>query len=290
MYASFLNKLFTLKNISSHREESWVSLTLEGTYSDSINKSYFEDLFTESSVLGIKPLLTFTVLGEIVDLEDFAEELIDGCEWKLHINKDALPKDENGIINTFFLSVEKFKIWVNHSNPISPEHPFNHNKYSIEVYGISEAFGGNQFAVSSDGSINLSNGDFKNVEKEITGECHSFKTEETLIKPSCHYVNFGAESELSKPFIRNSILVLAYSLCNELHENDKIVVRGVRRLECTFGKTASLPEPLMTYQKRLKDAVLWAFDKDSNLRHKLLLDRITLDLDLNVVSVQKRIW
>ena len=285
MYASFLNKLSTLRNISSQRVESWVSLTLEGTYYDSINKSYFEDLFTESSNLGIKPLLTFTVLGENVDLDNFAEELIDGCEWKLHINKDALSKDENGIINTFFLSEEQFKIWVNHSNPISPEHPFNHNKYSIEVYGISEEFGGNQFVVSSDGNINLSNDDFKHVEKEITGECHSFKTEETLIKPSCHYVNFGTESELSKPFIRNSILVLAYSLCNELHEDDKIVVRGVRRLECTFGKTSSLPTPLMTYQKRLKDAVLWVYEKDCNLRHKLLLDRITLDLDLNVPFV-----
>lgn len=190
MYASFLDKLFTIKNLSSQWVESWGALTLKGTYSDSINKSYFEDLFAESSNLGIKPLLTFTVLGENVDLDNFAEEMIDGCEWKLNINKDALSKDENGIINTFFLSEEQFKIWVNHSNPISPEHPFNHNKYSIEVYGISEKFGGNQFAVSSDGNINLSNDDFKHVEKEITGECHSFRTEETLIKPSCHYVNF----------------------------------------------------------------------------------------------------
>ena len=51
-----------------------MSLTLEGTYSDSINKSYFEDLFAESSNLGIKPLLTFTVLGENVDLDNFADE------------------------------------------------------------------------------------------------------------------------------------------------------------------------------------------------------------------------
>lgn len=77
MYASFLDKLYTLKNISTQWRESWVSLTLEGTYSDSINKSYFEDLFTESSNLGIKPLLTFTVFGENVDLDNFAEELID---------------------------------------------------------------------------------------------------------------------------------------------------------------------------------------------------------------------
>lgn len=102
MYASFLDKLSTLKNISSKWDETWVSLTIEGTYSETINKSYFEDLFTESSDLGIKSLITFSVLGENISLDSFVEELDDGSEWKLHINKDALSEDENNIIHTFF--------------------------------------------------------------------------------------------------------------------------------------------------------------------------------------------
>ena len=53
MYTSLFDKLATLKNVSSLWEETWVSFTLEGTYSNSINKSYFEDLFAESSSLGI---------------------------------------------------------------------------------------------------------------------------------------------------------------------------------------------------------------------------------------------
>lgn len=69
MYASLFDKLATLKNVSSHWEETWVSFTLEGTYSNSINKSYFEDLFAESSGLGIKTLLNFSVLGESIDLD-----------------------------------------------------------------------------------------------------------------------------------------------------------------------------------------------------------------------------
>lgn len=51
MYTSLFDKLAILKNVSSHWEETWVSFTLEGTYSNSINKSYFEDLFAESSIL-----------------------------------------------------------------------------------------------------------------------------------------------------------------------------------------------------------------------------------------------
>lgn len=285
MYASFLDKLYTLKNISSQWEETWVSLTLKGTYSDSINKSYFEDLFAESSNVGIKSLLTFTILDESINIDNFADDLVDGEDWKLHINKDALPKDENDIIHTFFLSSEKFNDWAVKSNPISSEHPFNHHKYSIEIYGISETFGGCQFVVSCDGRANLSNEDFKGIENGIISECHSFITEETLIRPVCHYVSFGKESELSKPFLKNSILVLAYSLCNEIHEDDKIVVRGVRRLDCIFGRTSILKEPLMEYQTKLKNSVLWVYEKDCNLRHKLLLDRITLDLDLNVPFV-----
>lgn len=42
---------------------------------------------------------------------------------------------------------------------------------------------------------------------------------------------------------------------------------------------------LIAYQEKLKNAVLWTYEKDCNLRHKLLLDRITLDLDLNVPFV-----
>lgn len=281
MYTLFFEKLSTLKNVSSQWEETWASFTLEGTYSSSINKSYFEDFFAESSDIGIKSLLNFSVLGDNIDLDNFADELVDGSEWKLHVNKDALSKDENGVIHTFFFFAESFKEWVQLSNPISPDHPFNINKYSIEVYGINEVFGGNQFVVSCDGHANMSNDNFKGIDESIPGECHSFLSNETLIKPSCHYVSFGVETELSKPFIRNSILVLAYSLCNELHENDKIVIRGVRRLECTFGKSASFTAPLMAYQEKLKHAVCWVYEKDYSLRHKLLLDRITLDLDLD---------
>ncbi len=281
MYASLFDKFSTLKNVSSHWEETWGSFTLEGTYSESTNKSYFEDLFAESSDLGIKSLINFSVLGENVDLDHFAEELVEGSEWKFHINKDALSKDENEVIHTFFFFTESFKEWVKVSNPTSPEHPFNLNKYSIEVYGINDAFGGSQFVVSCDGIPQLANDNLGGIESSIPGECHSFKNVETLIKPSCHYVSFGAETDSSKPFIKNSILVLAYSLCNELHEDDKIVVRGVRRLECTFGKSASFNMPLLTYQEKLKNAVSWVYEKDNNLRHKLLLDRITLDLDLD---------
>lgn len=286
MYASFLDKLSTLKNISSKWDETWVSLTIEGTYSETINKSYFEDLFTESSDLGIKSLITFSVLGENISLDSFVEELDDGSEWKLHINKDALSEDENNIIHTFFLSEEKFKNWASKSNPISLEHPFNQHKYSIEIYGISETFGGSQFVVSCDGNANLSNNDFNiDIEKGITSECNSFMTVETIIKPNCHYVSFGSESDLSSAFLRNSILVLVNSLCNELHEEDQIVVRGVRRLECKLGRTSLLTGDLIAYQEKLKNAVLWTYEKDCNLRHKLLLDRITLDLDLNVPFV-----
>ena len=110
-------------------------------------------------------------------------------------------------------------------------------------------------------------------------------TVETIIKPNCHYVSFGSESDLSNAFLRNSILVMVYSLCNELHEDDQIVVRGVRRLECKLGRTSLLTGDLIAYQEKLKNAVLWTYEKDCNLRHKLLLDRITLDLDLNAPFV-----
>lgn len=104
MYAIFFSKLSVLKNVSSYYDETWASLTISGTYCDAINKSYFEELFIESFSIGIDNLLTFSVSNEIISLGDYADELVDGCEWKLHVNKNALHKDVNDVVHTFFYS------------------------------------------------------------------------------------------------------------------------------------------------------------------------------------------
>lgn len=282
MYAIFFSKLSVLKNVSSYYDETWASLTISGTYCDAINESYFEELFIESFSIGIDNLLTFSVSNEIISLGDYADELVDGCEWKLHVNKNALHKDVNDVVHTFFYSIEKFKEWAIGVNPISATHPFNNAKYSIEVYGIDEdeKFGGSQFVVSSDGNVSFSENNFDNIENDIVCQCHSFMSNEAIIKPSCHLVAFGGESELAKPFFCASIYIMAYALCNELYDNDKIVVRGVRRLELSFGYGQAILGSLKQYQRELENVIRWVYEKDCSLRHKLFMDRITLDLNL----------
>lgn len=229
-------------------------------------------------------LVTFSVSGESYNLDSFEEELVDGSDWKLHINKDALQKDDNEIIHTFFYSKDSLLDWASKSNPIRMEHPFNRNKYSIEVYGIEETFGGSQFAVSPNGEP-LAIDAIGKYEDNIVAQCHSFMTKEVNVKPSKHLVLFGEVSDLSSPFFKASIQTMAYALCNELYDDDKVVVRGVRRLECRFGFDSDLTS-LKEYQSFLQRAIAWVYEKDFSLRHKLLLDRITLDINLNVSFVQ----
>lgn len=282
MYSKLFETISVLHNISSSMEETWVSFDLSGTYSERHNKSYFDDFLAECSNLNIIGLITFIISEEVVNKETYSEEMVEGSNWSLHINKDAIPQDINNIIHTFFYSKEKFLEWAKNSNPISSEYPFNHNKYSIEVFGIESAFGGSQFVVSENGNATFSNDEFAGIENNIDSQCHCFIGERLIIRPSCHIVTFGEDSEYSKLFLRNSIIVLAYSLCNEIYDDNKVVIRGVRRLDCKFGHEIQTEMHLLDYQNRLKSAVLWVYEKDYSLRHKLLLDRITLDLNLDV--------
>jgi len=77
--------------------------------------------------------------------------------------------------------------------------------------------------------------------------------------------------------------VLLSCIINEIHEDDKIIIRGVRRLDLNFCGEKDIYIGL-DYNDLLLDAVQWVYRETEKreLRLKLLLERITLDIDLKI--------
>lgn len=75
---------------------------------------------------------------------------------------------------------------------------------------------------------------------------------------------------------------MALSLCDEIYD-EKVIIRGVRRIEQTRSWTDSATIDLKDYHDTLLKTIRWVYDADSRyeLRHKLLMDRITLDIPVN---------
>lgn len=280
MFEQVFTKLERIVEISSSREETWGALTLQGIVDENGNPSYFIELYEVFDSLGFGGCITINIEGEDIDWRHVNDELISNASWKLNINKLPFAKVCKEECHTFFYFIEDFTKWTNNADPFDQEHPFNGKKYHIEVKDLNKSFGGPNFVVSSTEQklpeINLA--DYQ--ENRIREINHIFGDHISVL-PSKHLVSFGELNGFSKPFYRNAIKCMALALCDEIYD-EKIVLRGVRRIEQKREWDNNIKIDLKHYHDSLLSAIKWVYSKDSrfDLRHKLLLDRITLDIEV----------
>lgn len=281
MYGILFNKIGGLAAIAAEKEETWVSLSLSGRYKLQYSKTLFSELNEALSQLGKEGCITYKMGNAILSLEELQESIVDNVQWAVSINKQAFMGHGEEICNFFFDS-DSFRRWAESTDPFSSSNPLNNNKSKIEVNGLQTAFGGPNFLVSG----NL--GDFPNS-RRITYEhdrlksvLRQFTGTTREVYPERHYVSFGDVDEYSRPFFRNSLMCLSVALSDELYE-DKVVLRGIRRLEFCLQTPLYQDDQMVQAQKSLCDTFCWVFGDDNRyeLRHKLLIDRLTLDLPLD---------
>jgi len=293
MFAEVFNKLCCIDNISNKElfEENWGYISFSGIYS-SQNKSYFEELNNELKVLQIlKSVSYFIGKNKSNDVQSFISDIQPNDEWKININKNVLLNKifEQKFYN-FFYSKEKLIDWIKGTNPFSEEYPLNNKSVHIVVNGLEDNFGGVNYVVcNQDSNIEITNNTWNNYDENLIAEnIHAISNTKFIIKPLNHFLSFGKVTEVSKYFYRNSILVLLASLCNEIYENDKVILRGYRRIEIKLGKDYVGNEISAEYQENLSNAVQWIYQSTErcDLRLKLLLERVTLDIDYNISYFQ----
>jgi hypothetical protein len=98
-----------------------------------------------------------------------------------------------------------------------------------------------------------------------------------------HLITFGKPEKLiPNDFLKNSAKTLLCCLVHEIQKDDKVILRGVRRLDMLLCGDEDVSVSL-TFNNELLAAVRWVYGESErrDLRLKLLLERITLDIDLS---------
>lgn len=288
MYKQFFECLKQIKELSNDFDEHWSYLKLSGGDSDKI-KSAADNLQSSLENLECKNSVTYRLNGNKLLIDELISDVQKSDKWEIHINKQFFynePSEENVHVN-FFFSMEKFAEWSSKSDPFSQDHPFNiYKAIKIIVNDLPSSFGGKHLLVCSDDENNQAFD--KTVyhlptHEQIVDLLHIISKTNYQINIENHLITFGKMNSYSKGLIRNSVKVLLSSLVNEIHNGNTIVIRGVRRLELSFcGKGEE--DIRNDFNNKLIQIVQWVYsDKEKrDLRLQLLLERISLDINLKV--------
>ena len=281
MYGNLFNKIDGIAAIASEKEESWVSLSLKGQYKQQDSKTLFSELNDVLEELGKEGCVTYRLGNAVVTLEELQDSLVDNVQWNVSINKQSFMGNGDEVCS-FFFWLDDFRRWARSTDPFSLSNPFNSHKCKIEVNGFPSAFGGPNFLVSSNLGVFPEDRRITYEHDRLKSVLRQFTETKREIYPERHYVSFGDVNENSRPFFRNSLMCLSMALCDEVYE-DKVVLRGIRRLEFSSLQTYYDAVQMNQAQDFLCEAFCWIYCGDSRyeLRHKLLMDRLTLDLPLD---------
>ncbi len=281
MFGNLFNKIEGVAAIATVKEETWVSLSLSGQYKQQYSKTLFTELNEALDNLGKVGCITYRIGNAVVTLEELQETLVNDARWSVSINKQAFMGDGEEICN-FFFNPDSFKQWADNTDPFSASNPLNNHRCKIEVNGLQTSFGGPNFLVSGNAGEFPNDGRIKYDHNRLKSVLRQFTEIKREVCPEKHYVSFGDVDVNSRPFFRNSLKCLSVALCDELYE-DKVVLRGIRRLEFKLQEPTCEIGQMEKAQDSLCEAFCWVFGGDNRfeLRHKLLIDRLTLDLPLD---------
>ena len=295
MLNSLFEKIQCIESVSENSQyiENWATISFSGIY-NSQDISYFENLDKELKTLDIQASTNFFIgQKKSKNIHEFVSDLQQNDDWKININKNVLiSKNIQGKYYNFFYSKEKFIDWIKSTNPFAEEYPLNSKAIRIIVNKLEDNFGGFNFVVCSptyNHDLEFDRNDWENYnETLISDNIHIIGKSKFIIQPQKHYLSFGKMTEVSKYFYRNSILVLLASLSNEIYESGSIILRGFRRIEFELGCDYCGTEISIEYQENLANAVKWVYQSTErcDLRLKLLLERITLDIDYHLPYFQ----
>lgn len=281
MYSSLFSKIGNIVAVSERCEETWGSIVISGRYQQHYSKTFFQELYDDLDGMGKAGCISFWVGNTLMLIEELMDSLVEGVQWSVNINKQSFMGGEEEICN-FFYSLDDFKQWAEHTDPFSDSNPLNNHVCKIEVNGLLSSFGGPNFLVSDNlgdipGDMNLTY-----EHDRLNSTLRQFTDTRREIHPEKHYISFGDVDEYSLFFYRNSLKCFTVALCDELYE-DKVVLRGIRRLEFALRDSQYENVQMVDAQESLREAFCWVFCGDSRheLRHKLLMDRLTLDLPQN---------
>ncbi len=279
MFNRLFHALGILIGHSQNVEEYWGGIDIRGIYYDSFGLNTLE-LNETLTALGFPSSLSVSIDGDRVTPNNIIGYNANS-NWSLNINKLLFCDQKIGdCFYNFFYSKAEFINWAQKLNPFGPDCPLNKiNPLKIIVNGLDDSFGGPHFLVTKNENegFYMSNYNLPG-EKEITQQVHFITPNSVSIVPDNHFITFGSlDNDCAKPFIRNSGIILSACLVDEYYSNDKIILRGVKRVQMKLS--SSDPKIDLNFLAKLGKVVEWIYEDKTETRIKLLIDRLTLDLD-----------
>lgn len=268
-------------------DERWGGLAIIGTYNNE-DKSPFGRLNVFFLTHDISASLSYFIGKNICSFDEFLADIQEQDVWRININKEVLirEKREEFHQNFFFIKPAFFE-WSSGINPLEESNPFNrYSPIKIIVNNIDCRFGGPRILVCSQHSANSTfeeSNPMSPSREDILDVVHVADDKPFCINAENHLITFGAPHGLiPNDYLKNSAKVLLCCLVNEIHKDDKVVLRGVRRLEMNLCGNEEVSVSFK-FNKQLLDAVRWVYGENEkrDLRLKLLLERVTLDIDLS---------
>lgn len=286
MFTSLFDKLKHIELISDTVSEQWSYLTITGKFQPE-SLSLFKEINEEFKSLNFATALKLKIDNVPTLSDNFIDEIQLGEIWELHVNKTIIitqSKILHGFYLNLFLSQNALTNWIKNSNPVTEEHPFNkYESIKVIVNGLTESFGGSNFIITDSHLHSFGSNIMLPNESELLNYIHVVTKTKFHIKPNNHLITFGKLNEISKYFYRNAIVLLTACLCNEINDDNRIVLRGVRRIPLEFGQINE-DEINEIFYDQLTSSIKWIYSEDNKceLKLKLLLERITLDINLSI--------
>lgn len=279
MFNDLFDSISNIRSNSTDYQETWGGIEMKGR-----NYNEFQDhvstLFKSVRELALENSIKLHVDG--VQNNNVGNLHIDAeSNWKININKLRIPETKiNDCFYQIFYSKDEFLNWANKIDPFNSNCPLNLlSPLKIIINGLEDSFGGPNLLFTRNTSDGFAVRDMTLPSwSSINQTVHFVSATPLQFEPLQHLITFGSvENEYAKPFLKNSGLVLSACLVNEFYSPEKIILRGVKRVQMKLASIA--PNIDINFILLLTDVVSWIYEDKTETRIKLLVDRLTLDLD-----------
>lgn len=280
MFTLLFEKLEFLSKYKTSFKESLNSLDVEGRGIESAILSGINGVNDALIALNSQHCFSLFIDKEKAQLEDLTDYVDTDASWLIHINKQRLVGKDNCRC-LFFYNIESFRHWADSTNPFSNDNLFNSNKCCIQVNKLCFSVVGGNFIISDIlDSVPVGGNDV--LDDKILTHLRNYDTSK-VIRPSKHVIAEADLNSVSELFYERAIYVMLLALCDEVYP-DKVILNGVRRIELNLKEESyAIHNDIVEVHNLLRNVLEWIYltDERQELRHKLLMDRLTLDISLS---------
>ena len=284
-----INALNALRANAQEVVEETSRLRIEGASLNAVILEKYRTLQLQLAAWGATP--SFLVSEEAVAaIEPDEEEFYEGQPWRVVIGKDAiaqklsLRESEKTIL---FFSVETMTKWAESLDPFlhnAPVEPDFSQAVTIRVVGLPVSFGGASLWIlpaEADAPASLGKPTKLPEASAVLDVIHLNADRHLQVSPSSWALTWGdLHDEVARPWCMLSCMVLSACLVQELRRilgSTHGTLKGTKRV--TLPLVGRNEKSLHQLCVQLIAAVEWVYEERAETRLRLVMDRLSIDVD-----------